>query len=183
MALRPAGRRTWRPFIWDDRYRPPPATNPDDEPERAPRHAGARRLSSLFGFAPGGVCHAVRVTASAVRSYRTLSPLPSHAMAVCSLWHFPWGRPRRTLSGTVFPWSPDFPPPRCGSGRPAGWPGCDVGPGTPSRQGKSAAVRPASASRSGVHIGIAPWQAPKTEHVRELKPSYRVSSRANSRYK
>jgi hypothetical protein len=31
--------------------------------------------------------------------------------AVCSLWHFPWGRPRRTLSGTLSPWSPDFP--RC----------------------------------------------------------------------
>jgi len=31
--------------------------------------------------------------------------------AVCFLWHFPWGRPRRTLSGTVFPWSPDFPHP------------------------------------------------------------------------
>ncbi len=31
--------------------------------------------------------------------------------AVCFLWHFPWGRPRRTLSGAVFPWSPDFPPP------------------------------------------------------------------------
>ena len=30
--------------------------------------------------------------------------------AVRSLWRFPWGRPRRTLSGTVFPWSPDFPP-------------------------------------------------------------------------
>ena len=29
--------------------------------------------------------------------------------AVCFLWHFPWGRPRRRLSGTVFPWSPDFP--------------------------------------------------------------------------
>ena len=28
----------------------------------------------LFGFAPGGVCRAVRVAASAVRSYRTLSP-------------------------------------------------------------------------------------------------------------
>ncbi len=26
------------------------------------------------------------------------------------LWHFPWGRPRRVLPGTVFPWSPDFPP-------------------------------------------------------------------------
>ncbi len=31
--------------------------------------------------------------------------------AVCFLWHFPWGRPRRTLSGTVLPWSPDFPLP------------------------------------------------------------------------
>ena len=30
--------------------------------------------------------------------------------AVCSLWHFPWARTRRTLSGTVCPWSPDFPP-------------------------------------------------------------------------
>jgi len=30
--------------------------------------------------------------------------------AVCFLWHFPWGRPRRRLSGTVLPRSPDFPP-------------------------------------------------------------------------
>ncbi len=34
---------------------------------------------------------------------------PGAGRAVCSLWHFPGGRPRRTLSGTVFPWSPDFP--------------------------------------------------------------------------
>ena len=43
--------------------------------------------------------------------------------AVRSLWHCPWGRPRRTLSGTVCRWSPDFPlqPPfgDCRSGRPA----------------------------------------------------------------
>src|SRR6201995_1614515 len=43
--------------------------------------------------------------------------------AVRSLWHFPWGRPRRTLSGTVCRWSPDFPLLRpfdhCRSGRPA----------------------------------------------------------------
>ena len=43
--------------------------------------------------------------------------------AVRSLWHFPWGCPRRTLSGTVCRWSPDFPPPQpfdhSGSGRPA----------------------------------------------------------------
>jgi len=47
--------------------------------------------------------------------------------AVCSLWHFPWARARRSLSGTVCPWSPDFPPrPPFGarrSGRPADWPG------------------------------------------------------------
>jgi hypothetical protein len=33
-----------------------------------------------------------------------------HKLAVCFLWHFPWGYPRRTLSGTLLPWSPDFPP-------------------------------------------------------------------------
>src|SRR5689334_3067711 len=31
---------------------------------------------SLFGLAPGGACHAAGVAVSAVRSYRTLSPLP-----------------------------------------------------------------------------------------------------------
>ena len=32
-------------------------------------------LPSLFGFAPGVVCHAVPVAGDAVRSYRTFSPL------------------------------------------------------------------------------------------------------------
>ncbi len=36
------------------------------------------RDSSLFGLAPCGVCHARRITATAVRSYRTFSPLPGH---------------------------------------------------------------------------------------------------------
>jgi hypothetical protein len=31
----------------------------------------------LFGFAPGGVYHAVSVAGDAVRSYRTFSPLPA----------------------------------------------------------------------------------------------------------
>ncbi len=30
----------------------------------------------LFGLAPGGACHAIRVAEDPVRSYRTLSPLP-----------------------------------------------------------------------------------------------------------
>ena len=38
--------------------------------------AEKRLASPLFGFAPGGACHAAHVAARAVRSYRTLSPLP-----------------------------------------------------------------------------------------------------------
>ncbi len=67
----------------------------------------------LFGLAPGGVYHAANVTINAVRSYRTISPLPRYlkqrggifsvALAVGSLppgvtWH-----PAH--------WSPDFPLP------------------------------------------------------------------------
>ena len=37
---------------------------------------GASPASPLFGLAPGGVCRAVPVARSAVRSYRTLSSLP-----------------------------------------------------------------------------------------------------------
>jgi hypothetical protein len=48
------------------------------------------------------------------------------------LWHFPWGRPRRALPGTVFPWSPDFPPPaEAKSGHPAVWLGKDKGRAVP----------------------------------------------------
>ena len=42
--------------------------NPPVEPVHMP---------PLFGLAPGGVCHAVAVAGDAVRSYRTLSPLPA----------------------------------------------------------------------------------------------------------
>ena len=91
---------------------------------------------SLCGLAPGGVCRAGRVAAAAVRSYRTLSPLPAvagaeapAARAVCFLWHFPWGHPRRVLPGTVFPWSPDFPPP------------------PPAEAGAGAAIRPSDTTK------------------------------------
>jgi len=39
-------------------------------------------MPSLFGLAPGGVFHANSVTRIAVRSYRTISPLPSFAKAM-----------------------------------------------------------------------------------------------------
>ena len=39
-------------------------------------HLGTSRRPPLFGLAPGGVCPAAPVTRGAVRSYRTVSPLP-----------------------------------------------------------------------------------------------------------
>ena len=76
-------------------------------------------LSSLFGLAPGGVYLAVkrhRRRGGLLPHPFTLTPPPQQSICDCSgggavyfLWHFPWGRPRRTLSGTVVPWSPDFP--------------------------------------------------------------------------
>ncbi len=40
------------------------------------RRLAAPTTASLFALAPGGVCHAAPVTRRAVRSYRTVSPLP-----------------------------------------------------------------------------------------------------------
>jgi hypothetical protein len=57
----------------------PRATYPDGEPDIALRRYRLREqpaLPSLFGLAPGVVCHAVSVAGPAVRSYRTFSPLP-----------------------------------------------------------------------------------------------------------
>src|SRR3569833_4081274 len=77
-------------------------------------------MPPLFGLAPGGGCRAASVTGRAVRSCRTLSPLPCpKALAVCSLWHCPWGHPRRALPGTVVSRSPDFPR-RASTTRPPG---------------------------------------------------------------
>jgi len=113
-------------------------------PRRYRLRERSRVLPSLFGLAPGGVYHAGSVAGPAVRSYRTFSPLPTKPLgerrAVRSLWHFPWGRPRRTLSGTACQWSPDFPlPPPFGdrrSGRPADWHSSHGDQG-PRRQGRS----------------------------------------------
>jgi len=49
---------------------PPGRQDPDTDP-------GANPAPSLFGFAPGGVFRAATVAGRAVRSYRTVSPLPS----------------------------------------------------------------------------------------------------------
>ena len=110
--------RARRPFLCDAGCPAPEATYPDGDPDKgwnvSPKTCAP--LPSLFGLAPGGVCRAVSVAGNAVRSYRTVSPLPrpihNAAAAVCSLWHCPWGCPRRMLSGTVCPGARTFLPGR-----------------------------------------------------------------------
>jgi hypothetical protein len=51
----------------------PGRLDPDTIPKRVLTH---RLAPSLFGLAPGGVYRAADVAAGAVRSYRTISPLP-----------------------------------------------------------------------------------------------------------
>ena len=55
----------------------PTRTVGPDKALRCSRMKRTAAMPSLFGFAPGVVCHAVSVAGYAVRSYRTFSPLPS----------------------------------------------------------------------------------------------------------
>src|SRR5215813_9107612 len=87
-----------------------------EQPTRGcPARGGAGRAPCipLFGLAPHGVYRAPDVAAGAVRSYRTVSPLPSGSRggrrAVCFLWHFPSRRRDRVLPGMPPVWSSDFP--------------------------------------------------------------------------
>lgn len=152
---------TWQPFLWDDRCRPPRATNPGDwpgEPACPSREGRAApiRSCSRWGLPCRPRC---RVRGALLPHPFTLTPDGSGA--VCSLWHCPWGRPRRRLSGTVSPWSPDFPPRTLarperlpgrlirGQMRPRGRPGQGCGPATRCRCSPSTSTAPA-----------APWRRP-----------------------
>ena len=67
-------------------------TASSNQPGRHPgdgSKAGDSLPSPLFGFAPGGACHALGVAVEAVRSYRTLSPLPGQARRFAFCGAFP----------------------------------------------------------------------------------------------
>ena len=66
--------------------------------------------SHFLGLASDGVCRAFSVAGKAVSSYFAVSPLPVDGQAVSFLRHFPSGFPGRSLTVTLFPGSPDFPP-------------------------------------------------------------------------
>ena len=72
------------------------------------RAAGADSVARVFPYLvllQVGFAVPPNVATGAVRSYRTLSPLPSphccDAWAVCSLLHFPWARAPQALPGTL----------------------------------------------------------------------------------
>ena len=72
--------------------------NPSLQPTR--RLSASRTLLSrtfLFGLASNGVYLASSVAKAAVRSYRTISPLPF--LAVSFLWHFPSTHVAQALPG------------------------------------------------------------------------------------
>ena len=119
-----------RPFLWGRFCNLPLATNPGGGTGMVPAFEGRPsalaapiRSCSRWGFP----CRPCRQDRGALLPHHFTLTLPARAArAVCFLWHFPWGRPRRPLAGTAFPWSPDFPPPpgnpAAAAVRPSGWP-------------------------------------------------------------
>ncbi len=91
-----------------------PGPRRENAPAAPAPKAQARRAAPIRSCSRWGLpCHACYQARGALLPHPfTLTRLPRKARrAVCFLWHFPWGRPRRALPGTVFPWSPDFPLP------------------------------------------------------------------------
>lgn len=107
-----------RPFLWSLRCRRLRAANPEDGAEMplppAPKRRDGPPYSALLpvGFAvPPPLLEARWALTPPFHPCRTGPKLtPGAGPAVCFLWHFPWAFARRSLAGTVFPWSPDFPP-------------------------------------------------------------------------
>ena len=96
--------RRWRTFIWDARCRAPRASR-TRRLGRAARHPASRRgrlpICSCTGW--GLPCRPRHRGRGALLPHRfTLTTRASRRRsAVCSLWHFPAGRPDRPLAGTL----------------------------------------------------------------------------------
>ena len=122
-----------------------------DRPERrrgrpARQRTGCqRRLPLLLGLAPGGVFPAAAVAGGAVRSYRTISPLPPAARhagagsAVCFCGTFPGvAPPGVTRHRTSVEPGLSSPAPSAESGHPTVWQASDLGCRSTSVKGSAA---------------------------------------------
>jgi hypothetical protein len=145
-----------RPFLWDAPRGTPLATNPNGEagmPPLLPPEGGAAAVPIRSCSRWGLPCHPCCQGRGALLPHRFALARGSRtlARAVCFLWHCPWGRPRRPLAGTVFPWSPDFPL------RPRAFPLGNV-PWTqrPSSRLASAGHERRRATRQAIYVTSAP---------------------------
>lgn len=128
MHLRALGDHSSRPGLATRLKQPTRTVGPKQPCDALTSRAIPIRSCSRWGLPCRCCCQH-----NAVRSYRTLSLSPGRSRgrpAFCGT--FPKQAPlrtpaRRTLSGTVALWSPDFPPPykykayKCSGGRPALW--------------------------------------------------------------
>jgi hypothetical protein len=81
------------------------------------RRCGSRRALPYLVLLRTGFTVPRRVTTRAVRSYRTVSPLPvpCGTSAVCFLLHFPWARAPQALPGVLSDGARTFLPARGGA--------------------------------------------------------------------
>ena len=119
-SRRPVGRVLYRPFPGGDGHSSgTPVSGRLERPTRAAGAEAAGRNDASRPAAPIRSCSRWGLPCRPrCRSRGALLP-PRFTLAdrrgapcgpaVCFLWHFPWGRPRRALPGTVPPWSPDLP--------------------------------------------------------------------------
>ncbi len=128
---RPVGRVLYRPFPGGDGHSSgTPVSGRLMRPTRAASAEATGRNATFRPAAPirscsrwGLPCRLRRRSRGALLPPRftlTARPGAPGGPAVCFLWHFPWGRPRRALPGTVPPWSPDLPHRARGPARPSG---------------------------------------------------------------
>ncbi len=128
---RPVGRVLYRPFPGGDGHSSgTPVSGRLVRPTRAAGAEAAGRSATLRPAAPIRSCSRWGLPCRPrCRGRGALLP-PRFTLAgrqgvpggpaVCFLWHFPWGRPRRALPGTVPPWSPDLPHRARRPARPSG---------------------------------------------------------------
>ena len=113
-SVPPCQSRTRRPFLWTGHCWPVLATYPDGSGRRRP-YPGAklRRAVPIWSCSRRGLpCRPRRRVRGGLLPHPfTLTRHRREGLrrAVCFLWRYPWGRPRRALPAALSPWSPDFP--------------------------------------------------------------------------